>query len=161
MDRRIPSSNPDGAAIAAMHHLTRTTCQILDTGRRVCILREIPRSPSPMSQDPRLFSPMFSIDVCTDAHTAAVSNKIDANELIVNLLKQLVEGQQQELKLLQEIAHWSGLSHKQRQHEITQWKDMNPDLARSCRIASEALVKVQNDYIHKLTEEAADGHETM
>jgi len=114
-----------------------------------------------MSQDPRLFSPMFSIDVCTDAHTAAVSNKIDANELIVNLLKQLVEGQQHELKLLSEIAHWVGLSHKQRQQEITQWKETNPDLARSCRIASEALVKVQNDYIHKLTEEAADGYETM
>jgi hypothetical protein len=114
-----------------------------------------------MSQDPRLFSPMFSIDVCTDAHTAAVSNKIDANELIVNLLKQLVEGQQQELKLLQEIAHWTGLSHKQRQHEINQWKETNPDLARSCRFASEALVKVQNDYIHKLTEEAVDSHETM
>ena len=79
-----------------------------------------------MSQDPRLFSPMFSIDVCTDARAAAVSNKIDANELIVNLLKQLVDGQQQELKLLSEIAHWTGLSHKQRQQEITQWKDTNP-----------------------------------
>jgi hypothetical protein len=114
-----------------------------------------------MSADPRLFSPVFSIDVCTDASTAAASNKIDANELIVNLLKQLVEGQQQELKLLQEIAHWTGLGHKQRQHEIHQWKETNPDLARSCRIASEALVKVQNDYLHKLTEEAADGYETM
>lgn len=114
-----------------------------------------------MSQDPRLFSPVFSIDVCTDAHTAAASTKIDANELIVNLLKQLVDGQQQELKLLSEIAHWVGLSHKQRQHEITQWKEANPDLARSCRIASDALLKVQNDYIHKLTEEAADGYETM
>jgi hypothetical protein len=114
-----------------------------------------------MSQDPRLFSPMFSIDVCTDTRTAAVSNKIDANELIVNLLKQLVEGQQQELKLLQEITHWVGLSHKQRQQEIHQWKETNPDLARSCRIATEALVKVQNDYIHKITEEAADGYETM
>ena len=93
-----------------------------------------------MSQDPRLFSPVFSIDVCTDAHTAAASTKIDANELIVSLLKQLVDGQQQELKLLSEIAHWVGVSHKQRQQEITQWKDANPDLARSCRIASEALV---------------------
>jgi hypothetical protein len=114
-----------------------------------------------MSQDPRLFSPVFSIDVCTDAHTAAASTKIDANELIVNLLKQLVDGQQQELKLLSEIAHWVGLSHKQRAQEITSWKEANPDLARSCRIASEALLKVQNDYIHKLTEEAADGYETM
>jgi len=104
---------------------------------------------------------MFSIDVCTDKRAAAASNKIDANELIVNLLKQLVDGQQQELKLLQEVAHWVGLSHKQRQQEINQWKESNPDLARSCRIAAEALVKVQNDYIHKITEEAADGFETM
>ena len=86
-----------------------------------------------MSHDPRLFSPTFSIDVCTDARTAAVSNKIDANELIVNLLKQLVEGQQREIKLLEEVAHWVGLNHKQRQHEITQWKESNPDLARSCQ----------------------------
>src|SRR5688572_31435168 len=114
-----------------------------------------------MSHDPRLFSPTFSIDVCTDTRTAAVSNKIDANELIVNLLKQLVEGQQREIKLLEEVAHWVGLSHKQRQHEITQWKESNPDLARSCRLATEALVKVQNDFIHKLTEEASDSFETM
>lgn len=114
-----------------------------------------------MSPDPRLFTPMFSIDVCSDPRAAAASNKIDANELIVNLLKQLVEGQQQELKLLQEIAHWVGLSHKQRQQEIAAWKEANPDLARNCRLATEALVKVQNDYIHKLTEEAIDNHETM
>lgn len=114
-----------------------------------------------MAQDPRLFSPVFSIDVAADPRTTAASSKIDANELIVNLLKQLVDGQQKEIKLLEEIAHWVGLNHKQRQQEIHNWKETNPDLARSCRIASEALVKVQNDFIHKLTEEAADGYETM
>ena len=114
-----------------------------------------------MSQDPRLFTPIFSIDVSADPQTATVAGKIDANELIVGLLKQLVDGQQKEIKLLEEIAHWVGLSHKQRQSEIAGWKQANPDLARSCRLASEALVKVQNDFIHKLTEEAADGYETM
>jgi hypothetical protein len=114
-----------------------------------------------MSQDPRLFTPIFSIDVSADPQTATVAGKIDANELIVGLLKQLVEGQQKEIKLLEEIAHWTGLSHKQRQQEIAGWKQSNPDLARSCRVATEALVKVQNDFIHKLTEEAADGYETM
>jgi hypothetical protein len=114
-----------------------------------------------MSQDPRLFTPVFSIDVSADPQTATVAGKIDANELIVGLLKQLVDGQQKEIKLLEEIAHWTGLSHKQRQQEINGWKQTNPDLARSCRMATEALVKVQNDFIHKLTEEAADGYETM
>src|SRR5205809_7773391 len=119
MDRRFPPANHDGAVDARMHRAIRTTCQTLDTGPGVCILREFPRSLLPMSQDPRLFTPMFSIDVCTDAHTAAVSNKIDANELIVNLLKQLVDGQQQELKLLQEITHWVRISHNHRQQVIT------------------------------------------
>ena len=114
-----------------------------------------------MSQDPRLFAPIFSIDVSADPATVAASNKIDANELIVGLLKQLVEGQQREIKLLEEISNFVGMSHKQRQQEIGTWKQANPDLARSCRIATEALVKVQNDFIHKLTEEAADGYETM
>ena len=114
-----------------------------------------------MSQDPRLFAPIFSIDVSADPQTVAASNKIDANELIVGLLKQLVDGQQKTVKLLEEVAHFVGLSHKQRVQEIATWKQANPDLARSCRIATEALVKVQNDFIHKLTEEAVDSHETM
>src|SRR5262245_12997872 len=114
-----------------------------------------------MSSDPRLFTPVFSIDVSADHHAAAANSKIDANELIVGLLKQLVDGQQREIKLLEEIAHYVGLNHKQRQHEIANWKQANPDLARSCRIATEALTKVQNDLIHKLTEDAADNHEAM
>jgi hypothetical protein len=114
-----------------------------------------------MAADPRLFSPVFSIDVSADAVAAAASSKIDANQLIVGLLKQLVEGQQKEIKLLEEISQFVGLSHKQRQQEIANWKQSNPDLARSCRIAAEALTKVQNDFIHKLTEDASDNHEAM
>lgn len=113
-----------------------------------------------MAHDPRLFSPMFSIDV--SANPAAASNsKIDANELIVGLLKQLVDGQQREIKLLEEIAHFVGLHHRQRQQEIAHWKEANPDLARSCRLAAEALGKVQNDFIHRMTEEAVDSQESL
>jgi hypothetical protein len=114
-----------------------------------------------MPHDPRLFTPVFSIDVSADTHAAAAGSKIDANELIVGLLQQLVEGQQREIKLLEEISHFVGLNHRQRQQEIGNWKQANPDLARSCRIAAEALTKVQNDFIHKLTEDAADNHEAM
>jgi hypothetical protein len=48
-----------------------------------------------------------------------------------------------------------------RQVDIGHWKEQNPDLARSCRIAAEALVKVQNQYIHNLTEEVADNRESL
>jgi hypothetical protein len=105
---------------------------------------------------------MFSIDVTAEAATQPTAeSKIDANELICVLLRQLVEGQQREIKLLEEIAHFVGLNHKQRQVDIGHWKEQNPDLARSCRIAAEALVKVQNQYIHNLTEEVADNRESL
>ena len=114
-----------------------------------------------MSVDARQFSPMFSIDVTADAATQEATNKIDANELICVLLRQLVEGQQREIKLLEEISHHVSQHHKQRQVDIAHWKEQNPDLARSCRIAAEQLVKVQNQFIHNMTEEASDNFETM
>jgi hypothetical protein len=114
-----------------------------------------------MSVDPRQFSAMFSIDVTADARAQQAQTKIDANELICVLLRQLVEGQQREIKLLEEIAYHVSHHHKQRQADIASWKEQNPDLARSCRIAAEALVKVQNQYIHNLTEEVADNREVF
>lgn len=114
-----------------------------------------------MPTDPRQFSAMFSIDVTADAATQNSASKIDANELICVLLRQLVEGQAKEIKLLEEISHHVSHHHRQRQADIGHWKQQNPDLARSCRIAAEALVKVQNQFIYNLTEEVADSHDTF
>ena len=114
-----------------------------------------------MAKQPREFPAMFSIDVSSDASAPQTDGSIDANELICVLLRQLVEGQQREIKLLEEIAHSVSHHHKQRQAEIANWKEHNPDLARSCRIAAEALAKVQNQYIHNLTEEIADSRESF
>ena len=114
-----------------------------------------------MTADPRQFSPMFSIDVTANNRPESPGAKIDANEMIVVLLRQLVEGQQKEMKLLEEISHHLSHNHKQRQHDISQWKEANPDLARGCRIAAEALVKVQNQFIHNLTEEVIDNRESL
>ena len=114
-----------------------------------------------MSADPRNFSTMFSIDVTADARTQQASSKIDANELICVLLRQMIEGQAKELKLLEEIAHHVSIHTKQRQVDINHWKETNPDLARNCRIAAEALVKAQNQFIHNMTEEVADSEEAL
>jgi hypothetical protein len=114
-----------------------------------------------MAKQPREFPAMFSIDVSSEASAPQTDGTIDANELICVLLRQLVEGQQREIKLLEEIAHSVSHHHKQRQAEIANWKEHNPDLARNCRIAAEALGKVQNQYIHNLTEEIADNRESF
>ncbi|MDX1944135.1 MAG: hypothetical protein SFU86_01910 [Pirellulaceae bacterium] len=114
-----------------------------------------------MSADPRNFSTMFSIDVTADNRAQQNSAKIDANELICVLLRQLIEGQAKSVKLLEEIAHHVSMHTKQRQVDINNWKEANPDLARNCRIAAEALVKAQNQFIHNMTEEVADGAESL
>ena len=114
-----------------------------------------------MSHDPRLFSPVFSIDVAADPRTVAAGTKIDANELIVGLLKQMVDGQQRQIKLLEEISHFVGLNHKQRQQELANWKEANPALAKNCRTAAESLTVIQNEFLNKLTDEAVEGHENM
>ena len=42
-----------------------------------------------------------------------------------------------------------------------QWKQANPGLARSCRMAAEALSRIQTEYLETLTEEIGDNFETL
>ncbi len=114
-----------------------------------------------MSQDPRQFSPMFSIDVSADGSTPANQGKIDANELIVTLLRQMVENQKRELKLLEDISGHLVSAQKQRQTELTLWKEANPVLSNNCRVATETLAKVQTQFLQSLTEDVAFNEENL
>ena len=114
-----------------------------------------------MSQDPRQFSPMFSIDVSAEPSAASNAGKIDANELIVALLRQMVENQKRELKLLEDISGHLVSAQKQRQSELTLWKEANPVLANKCRVATETLAKVQTQFLQSLTEDVAFNEENL
>ena len=115
-----------------------------------------------MSQDPRQFSAMFSIDVSADPRTEASNqSKIDANELIVALLRQMLEGQKREITLLEEISTHLGHGHKQRQHELNQWKEANPKLSQACRYATETLSKVQTQFLENITQDVFDNEESL
>lgn len=115
-----------------------------------------------MSQDPRQFSAMFSIDVSADPRTESSNqSKIDANELIVTLLRQMIEGQKREITLLEEISTHLGHGHKQRQHELNQWKEANPKLAQACRYATETLSKVQTQFLENITQDVFDNEESL
>ena len=114
-----------------------------------------------MSSERRPFSPQFTIDVTSDASAPMAGGQIDANELIVGLLRQMLEGQKREIQLLEEIsAHISG-PQKQRVQELNAWKESHPELAKECRQATELLGKVQQEFLHKLTAEIADSDETL
>ena len=114
-----------------------------------------------MSVEQRHFSPTFSIDVSAQTATQQQSSQIDANELLVMLLKQLVEGQKKEIALLEEIAHHISGPHKARHQELVKWKEAHPELAESCRGATELLGKVQQQFLANLTQEIADSDESL
>jgi hypothetical protein len=54
------------------------------------------------------------------------------------------------------LVQQSAAANKQRAHELQQWKDANPDLAKSCHRAAETLSRVQTQFLDQLTEEIAD-----
>jgi hypothetical protein len=112
--------------------------------------------------DPRQFNAMFSIDVSANPRTEATNNaRIDANELIVNLLHQMVEGQKREITLLEEINNHLSMGHKQRQQELNQWKEANPKLAQNCRYATETLSKVQTQFLESITKDVFENEDSL
>ena len=63
--------------------------------------------------------------------------------------------------MLEELVGQLAGSQKQRATELGQWKQANPHLARSCRVAAEALGKVQTDFLDNLTREINDNYESF
>lgn len=103
---------------------------------------------------------MFSIDVSADPRSE--SNRVaDPNELIIGLLRQMVENQKREIHLLEDISGHLTAAQKQRQTELTAWKEANPHLAASCRSAAETLGKVQTQFLQTLTEDIAFNEDSL
>lgn len=112
-----------------------------------------------MAQDP--FSPIFCIDVSADPARQTNTIKLDVNEMMVMLLQKVIATQEKQVKLLEEISHHVGHNHKQRQHDLAQWKEANPGLSKNCRVAAEMLAKVQSQYLQNITEEVYNNEENL
>ena len=110
------------------------------------------------SQD---MSPVFRIDVAQNASENPVSQPINLQSEIVTLLHQMVQGQDRQNELLEEMVEQMGASQRQRNNELTQWKDANPLLARRCRAAAEALSQVQTEFLQNMTADVNDTYEGM
>jgi hypothetical protein len=106
-----------------------------------------------MSVDPRQFSSMFSIDVSADPQVSRVQSNADPATEMITLLRIMIDNQEKQNQLLQEMNNHLTAAQKQRQQELGQWKQANPHLANSCRMAAETLSRVQTQFLETLTDE--------
>jgi len=114
-----------------------------------------------MSQDqPR--PPLYSqIDVAQTAYPSPPRGAGSQATEQTRLLRQLLAGQDRQNELFEELINLLGAAQKQRANELGQWKQANPRLSRSCRLAAEALSRVQTEFLESLTQEIAENVETL
>lgn len=112
---------------------------------------------SQYEQEP--LSPMFRIDVSPEAESQ--QSEASGNQIAMELLRQIVNGQNQQNKLLEQLIQQNAAMQQQRANELQQWKSANPDLARSCRQAAETLSRVQTRFLDNLTEEITYNEENL
>lgn len=106
--------------------------------------------------------PMFSqIDVTTGPYVHQSASARDAAHEQTQLLREILSAQDRQNELLEELVNHLSGSQKQRATELGQWKQANPHLARNCRMAAEALGKVQTEFLGSLTREINDNYETL
>lgn len=114
-----------------------------------------------MPHDSQDISPVFRIDVAQSASEPQLSQPSSSSDEMVALLHQLVVGQDRQNELLEEMLEHMQNSQRQRAHELNQWKEANPLLARRCRAAAEALSQVQTEFLQSLTCDVNDTFEGM
>jgi hypothetical protein len=111
---------------------------------------------SSYEQEP--MSPMFRIDVSAETGT---ETRLPSDQVMIELLRQLVVGQQQQSKLIEDLTQATVALQKQRNNELQQWKNANPALARACRQAAETLSRVQTQFLENLTAEIVDNEDHL
>lgn len=103
-------------------------------------------------------SSVFRIDVSADSKTEGLER---SDVIQIELLRQLVAGQQRQNELLAELAQATIGMQKQRATEIQQWQEANPELAKACRAAAETLSRVQTQFLDSITQEVIDNEEHL
>jgi hypothetical protein len=105
-------------------------------------------------------SPLFTQVDISPAAQPAVASICSADEQ-TRLLRELVAAQDRQNELLEELVSQLSAAQRQRSTELGQWKQANPRLARNCRIAADALSKVQTQFLESLTAEVNDTAEEL
>lgn len=86
---------------------------------------------------------------------------VPESEENTQILRDILSAQDRQNELLEELVTQIGASQRQRASELGEWKQANPQLARSCRRAAESLSKVQTEFLSSLTEEISDNFDAL
>ena len=115
-----------------------------------------------MSQGPHdQMSSVFRVDVTQTPNDGTGVVQHSPGREMVDLLRQLVIGQDRQNELLEELTEQINATQRQRAAELGQWKEHNPVLARRCRIAAETLGRVQNEFIETLATEVNENADSL
>ena len=117
-----------------------------------------------MSRDPHDLSPVFRIDVAATSssnETSLTKRQKSSDSEVADLLRQLIVSQERQNELLEDMVEQMGATQRQRAAELGQWRDANPVLARRCRLAAEALIRVQTEFLENLTIDVKENYDNL
>ncbi len=72
---------------------------------------------------------------------------------MLRLMRDMVAAQDRQNELIEELIGQMNAGQKQRNQELTQWRNANPELAQKCRVAAEVLSQVQSSFLSNLADE--------
>ena len=115
-----------------------------------------------MAHDSNQIPPLFThIDVSSHPSNNRSANPSVGDSEAISLLRELVRAQDRQNELLEELVQQTSSVQRQRANELGQWKQANPQLAKRCREAAEALSTVQTEFLRSLTQEITDNAEGL
>jgi hypothetical protein len=113
-----------------------------------------------MTNNARSSTPLYTqVDIAPSAPPTLTS--MCAADEQTRLLRDLLAAQDRQNELLEELVSQFGAAQRQRNTELGQWKQANPRLAKGCRMAAEALSKVQAEFLESLTDEVNSNAEEL
>ncbi len=115
-----------------------------------------------MSHESRPTSALFTqVDITAGAQLTQAVDGLGVVAEQTGLLRNILAAQDRQNELLEELVNQLSTAQRQRATELGQWKQANPDLARHCRVAAEALSQVQVEFLNTMTQEINDNTEAL
>jgi hypothetical protein len=116
-----------------------------------------------MSQESRPPSPALftQVDITAGTQVGRPAEDRDPSAEQVGLLRSMLAAQDRQNELLEELVTQLSAAQRQRATELGQWKQANPELAKSCRQAAETLSQVQVEFLSSMIREIDDNVEAL